>query len=346
MSIAMLAGCRPAANPPPTPPVAPLPVQTITPRHGSIARSITLPTFKVLPLQEATLFAKVAGYLKTLKVDKGDAVTNGQLLAELEVPELLADEVQFQAELKVARLNSDRLQEAQRKASDLVMPQTVDEARAQAEVAQAKLQRTRTWLEYTRIRAPFDGIVTARHVDPGSFIPAATAGASAQNAALLTIMNYQRVRVQVFVPEPETPRIKDGIPARITAEELPSHIYSGSVTRYAHALDPATKTMLAEIELDNPNGELRPGMYASVQLELERHPDALLLPAQAVVFEKSGVSVFLFQEGKAVKTALRLGFNDGSNVEVLEGIKPESVLILPGKQIPTDGQTVSRLEAK
>jgi len=346
VAAAALVGCQPTGSPISGPPASPLAVQTTTPRRGSIARTITLPTFKVLPLQEATLYAKVAGYLKTLSVDKGDAVTAGQLLAELEVPELLADEIQFQAELKVARLNYDRLQEAQKKASDLVVPQTVDEARAQAEVAQARLQRTRTLLDYTRIRAPFNGIITSRQVDPGAFIPAASAGASAQSAALVTLMDYQRVRVQVFVPEPETPWIKNGIPAKVTVEELPGRAYVGTVTRFAHALDSATKTMLAEIELENPGGELRPGMYASVQLELERHPDALLVPLQAVAFEKAGTSVFRFVDGKAVKTAVRIGFNDGTNAEILEGVKPEILLILLGKQVPNDGQPVSRLEDK
>jgi membrane fusion protein (multidrug efflux system) len=305
-----------------------------------------LPTFRILALQEATLYAKVSGYLKTLTVDKGDAVKEGQLLAEIEVPELLADQTQYLAESAVARTNYERMAEAREKAPDLVVPQTVDDLRGQWEVAEAKLQRTRTLLQYSRLAAPFSGVVTARFVDPGAFIPAATAGSTPQSAAVVTLMDYRRVRVQVFVPELEVPFIRNGLPARVTAEELPARAFAGSVTRFAHALDPTTKTMLTEIELPNPAGELRPGAYASVQLELERKQDALLVPVQALLVEKAGTSVFTAGDGKARKTPVQVGFNDGANVEVTSGISPDQMVILLGKQALNDGQAVNPMEAK
>jgi len=321
-------------------------VQTVVPKRGEIVRSITLPTFRVLALQEATLYAKVSGYLKTLKVDKGDRVKEGQLLAEIEVPELLADEAQYRAESDVARTNYERMAEARRKAPDLVVPQTVDDLRGQREIADAKLQRTRTLLQYSRIVAPFTGMITARFVDPGAFIPAATTGSTPQTAALLTLMDYSRVRVQAFVPEPEVPFIRNSLPVKVMVEELPGRTFPGSVTRFAHALDPATKTMLTEIELPNPTGDLRPGAYASVQLEVERKADALLVPADAVVVEKAGSFVFLFATGKAKKTPIRTGFADGVNVEIIEGVQPGQSVILVGKQTINDGQAVTAVEAK
>jgi membrane fusion protein (multidrug efflux system) len=324
----------------------PVKVQTVLPKRGEIARSITLPTFRVLALQEATLYAKVSGYLKTLTVDKGDAVKEGQLLAEIEVPELLADETQYRVESDVSRTNYERMAEARQRAPDLVVPQTVDDLRGQWEVAQAKLQRTRTLLQYSRILAPFSGVITARFVDPGAFIPAATTGSTPQTAALVTLMDYRQVRVQVFVPEAEVPLIQNGVPAQVTVEELPGRTFKGSVTRFAHALDEATKTMLAEIELPNANGELRPGMYASVQLEVERKQDVLLLPVQALVVEKAGTSLFTIADGKAKKTPVRTGFNDGVNIEILEGAKPDQPVILVGKQTLNDGQSVNPVEAK
>ena len=172
LCLAALCGCGPPAGEPPQQASPAMNVQTVLPKRGEIARSITLPTFRVLALQEATLYAKVSGYLKTLKVDKGDRVKEGQLLAEIEVPELLADEAQYRAESDVARTNYERMAEARRKAPDLVVPQTVDDLRGQWEIADAKLQRTRTLLQYSRIVAPFTGIITARFVDPGAFIPA------------------------------------------------------------------------------------------------------------------------------------------------------------------------------
>ena len=346
LAVVPLCGCKPDGAETKAKPQAPLSVQTVRPFQGPISRSITLPTFRVLPLQEATLYAKVSGYLKTLTVDKGDAVKEGQLLAEIEVPELLADEAQYQAETDVARTNYDRMTLARQKAPDLVVPQTVDDLRGQWEVAQAKLQHTRTLLQYAKLSAPFSGTVTARFVDPGAFIPAATAGSTPQSAALLTLMDFSRVRVQAYVPETEVPFIKTGLPVKVTLEELPGRNFPGAVTRFAHALDPATKTMLTEIEIANPDGELRPGSYASVQLEVQRKADALLLPVGAVLVEKAGTSVFLVEGGKAKKTPVKTGFNDGTNVEIVEGVKPDQPVIMLGKMTLNDGQPITVSEAK
>jgi membrane fusion protein (multidrug efflux system) len=346
IALATLCGCGPSTSEAPQKVSPPVNVQTVLPKRGEIGRSITLPTFRILAIQEVTLFAKVSGYLKTLPVDKGDAVKEGQLLAEIEVPELLADEAQYRAETEVARTNYLRMAEARQRAPDLVVPQRVDDLRGQWEVAQAKLQRTRTLLAYSRIIAPFSGTITARFVDPGAFIPAATAGSTPQNAALVTLMDYSRIRVQVFVPEPEVPFIKNGVPAKLTVEELPGRTFSGSVTRFAHALDPATKTMLAEIELLNPNEDLRPGAYASVRLEVERKRDALLVPLEAVLVEKAGTSAFTVAGGKAKKIPIQIGFNDGTNVEITSGVSPDQVVVLIGKQPLNDGQPISPVEVR
>jgi RND family efflux transporter MFP subunit len=340
------AGCGHSGAEAPPKPAAAVPVRMVEATRGEIARTITLPSFRVLAYQEATLYAKVSGYLKTISVDKGDSVQAGQVLAEIEAPELLADQAQYQAEAAVSHTNYQRLAEARQKAPDLVVPQTVDELRGQWEVAQAKLQRTKTLLEYTRISAPFTGIVTARLVDPGAFIPAATSGASSQNGALLTVMDASRLRVQVFVPESEVPLITNGVPTRITVEELPQRTFTGSVTRFAHALDQATKTMLAEIELADPTGALRPGMYASVQLELERKHDALLLPTGAVLIEKAGPSVFLIVDGKAKKTPVHTGFTDAGHFEITQGVTAGQRVILVGKQSLNDGQPVTPTEGQ
>jgi len=154
VGLGAVGGCGGPPAGAPQPAAAPVTVQTIVPRRGEIARTITLPSFRILAYQEATLYAKVSGYLKTLAVDKGDAVKEGQLLAEIEVPELLADEAQFKAEAAVSHTNYERMAEARTKAPDLVIPQTVDDLRGQWEVAQAKLQRTQTQLQYARITAP------------------------------------------------------------------------------------------------------------------------------------------------------------------------------------------------
>ncbi len=343
--VVALAGCRraPVAAPTPAPPVA---VRLVSAQHGPITRRVTLPAFRILAYQAATLYAKVPGYLKTLTVDKGDAVTAGQFLAEIEVPELLADEIQYAAETDVARTNYFRLVRARERAPDLVVPEKVDDLRGLWEIAQAKLQRTRTLLDYARLTAPFTGVITARYVDPGAFIPAATSGTPALSAAVVTLMDFNRLRVQVFVPENEVPFIKNGLPVRVTVEELPGRVFPGAVTRFAYALDEGTKTMLTEIELPNPTGELRPGMYASVELELERKADALLLPADAVVVDKAGPAVFVVVAGRARRVPVQRGFNDGGRSEITGGLDPAQPVILAVKLSLNDGQPVTVLGSK
>lgn len=322
-------------------PAAPVTVKTVPVTRGPITRTVTLPTFRMLPYQSATLYAKVAGYVKAIHADKGDTVVEGQVLAELEVPELLADETQFQAEASVAKGNYDRMVEARSKAPDLVVPQMVDDLRGRAEVAQAKLVRTQTLLQFAKITAPFNGVVTARFVDAGAFIPAATTGSTPQGAAILTVMDFSRLRVQLYVPEAEVPHIRNGLAATLAVEELPGHAFHGAITRFSHALDEATKTMLTEIELPNVDGALRPGMYASVRLDVEHKAAALLVPVEALVVDKTGSFVFTAEDGKAHKTPVRTGFNDGVRVEIVNGVPADTPVILVGRQALTDGQAVT-----
>lgn len=320
--------------------VAPIAVTTVSPIRGEISRRITLPSFRILPYQGATLYAKVSGYLKAITVDKGDGVKRGQLLAEIEVPELEADEAEFKAEADVARGNYERMAQARKSSPDLVIPETVDDLRGKAEVAEAKLQRTRALLEFARITAPFSGIITARYVDPGAFIPAATTGSTPQGAALLTLMDESRLRVQVYVPETEVPYIHVGVPVVLTLDEFPGRSFRGTVSRFANALDEGTKTMLTEIDLDNASGLLRAGMYASVKLEVERKANALLLPSDAVSFEKAGTFVYIVANGVVHKTPVKVGFRDGPNVEIADGVPAGAVVARVGKQTLTDGQPV------
>src|SRR5205823_7837278 len=135
-------------------------------------------------------------------------------------------------------------------------------AKGKLDVAKASLERTEALLGFAKIAAPFAGVITKRMVDPGAFIPAATSGSVAQNAAVVTLTDFNRVRVQVAVPELETSLVATGQPATVTADGLPGRSFDGKITRFSYALDEATKTMLAEIEVPNPNLELRPGMYA------------------------------------------------------------------------------------
>jgi membrane fusion protein (multidrug efflux system) len=341
----LLCGCGRSSTDPAAPPSPPVNVSLVQSRRGDITRSITLPG-TVAAYQAATLYAKIPGYLKRIAVDKGDTVGQGDFLAELDAPELTAELPKFQAELAVAEAEYKRDVEAQKKAPDLVVPATIDEAKGKVDVARANLQRVNDLLAYSRITAPFAGVITRRWADPGAFIPAATSGSSAANAAVVTLMDFTRVRVDVAVSEAEVPLITTSVPVSITVEELPGRSFTGNISRFEYALDPATRTMIAEIEMPNPKMELRPGMYAAVKIGIERRADALLAPLDAVVFEKAGASVFIVESGKAKKVPVQTGFNDGTNVEIVSGVKGDQPLILIGKRALNNGQAVTVTEAK
>ncbi len=317
----------------------------VHPSRGPIVRYVTLPG-SLRANQQATLYAKVPGYLKSMAVDTGDRVESGQSLGEIEVPELQADRTRFRAEVKVAATEAARIATARQQAPDLVTPQAVDEAAGRLDVARANLERTESLLEFSQLKAPFSGVVTARFVDPGAFIPAATAANLAGGAAVLTVMDFSTIRAQVRVPENEASLIKSGQPVRVAVEGLPGRSFEAKVSRLGFALDEATRTMLVEADLPNPSLELRPGMYAQVRLGVEEHADALRIPVGALVMEKSNAFAFAVENGVARKKALKTGFNDGTWVEILSGLSGGETLVLPGKQALADGQALVISEAR
>lgn len=358
-----------------------------TPTRGSIHRFVTLPG-SLKANQQATLYAKVPGYLKSIAVDIGDRVREGQLLAEIEVPELQADlgrcqaalnrakaevnaaqaeTAKAKAELEVSGVELKRLLDARKKAPDLVVPQQVDDATARHEIAkaaqsraeaatalakarqaeaEAELKRVETLLAFAKVEAPFNGVVTERFVDPGAFIPAATSGSAARTAALVTLADLDVIRVEVPVPEVEAARVQTGQPVKVMVDSLGNRSFEGKVTRHSVALDEATRSLQAEADLPNPRHELRPGMFATVKIGVERHDHALLIPAGALLTEKAGASVFLHVDGKAKKTPVKSGFNDGTNVEIASGLTGGERVLIFGKTPPADGATVNATEAR
>lgn len=329
------------ASPPPSPPApaAPVKIGAARARVGPVTRGVTLPG-TIRADRQAVLYAKVSGYLKTIRVDQGDRVKAGDLIAEVEVPEMTADLARQRVEVQVAQVAWKRLDDAKTRAPNLVMPQTVDDARGRYDMAAATLERTQTLLSFARITAPFDGIVTKRHVDPGAFIPAATSGSVAQSAAVVTIMDIGRVRVEVAIPEQEAAVVKAGLPASLSLDELPGRVFEGSITRLGYALDPATRTMMTEIDLPNPGRELRPGMYGSVNLTLERKKEALVIPIDALVVDKTRTFVFTLAGDKARRVAVKVGFKDATSAEILEGVALDQQVLLAARAALTDGQAV------
>lgn len=341
----LLFGLAPALSVSAQTPPAPVQVQVTTPHRGDIHRFVTLPG-TLRPNQQVTLHAKVAGYLKSISVDKGDTVKEGQLLAEIEMPEAVAARATYEAELKIAQAESDRVRNARAKAPDLITPQASDTADARLALAQAALAQNDTLQRFSKISAPFAGVVTMRYVDTGAFVPAATAGTNPAAAAIVTVMDYSTVRVRVPVPEIEAPRIQVGQPVVVTSDALPGRTVRGKVTRHSGALDEGSRTLLVEADVPNPDGTLRPGMYVIAKIGVELHKGSLLVPAAALVKEKTAGFLFTLADGKATRVSVKYGFNDGTDVEILEGVAENARVILPGKATLVSGQAVTATEVK
>jgi membrane fusion protein (multidrug efflux system) len=309
-----------------------LELPTAKPTTGTIHRWVSLPS-TLAPWQQTTLHAKVTGYIATLTVDKGDAVKAGQVLATLEVPELEADIAKAKAEVQAAEIEVKRLHEARAKSPDLVLPQAVDDAEAKLAIAKANLERSETQIQFATLKAPFDGIITTRFADPGAL-------ATANTTKLLEVTDLSTLRLQIPVTELETGLVTVGKPVKAQIDAAGATPIEASISRIAYALDPTTRTMLAEADLKNPDLKLRSGMYAMTKIAVEKHEGATLIPVGALVMEKTNAFVFKHVDGKAVKTAVKIGFNDGVNVEVPE-LKAEDVLLVPGTTALTDKQAVT-----
>jgi membrane fusion protein (multidrug efflux system) len=317
-------------------------VKTTRAHRGEIYRYINLPG-EVHPLLQVTLYAKVDGYLETLNVDKGDSVKTGDLIAEIEVPELRANRVKYQAEAELADAEYKQISESMTNGAGGTSDDAKNKlavAKGKVSVAKASLAYTESMLNYARITAPFDGIITKRFVDPGAYIPAPNAADTPEAAAIVTVTDFKTLRMQVAVPETEVPHIAVGQPVRWTTDDLPGQYFDGTVTRAYWALDRATKTMLTEVQMTNRDLLLRPGMLVNARIGLEKKEDAILLPIGALVKEKTASFLFTCIDGKARKVEVQTGFNDGTNTEISSGLKPDDLVILPGPQAVHDGQKI------
>jgi len=316
------------------------PVQVMKPQRRDIAMTITLPA-NISPWQQATLYAKVPGYLKWMGADKGDTVKKDQLLAVIDAPEVEQQFRQAEADYKIKRLTYQRLHNVWKENPDVIAKQDVDVAEAEAEGARHLMENRRTLLDYTKVTAPFSGVITARFADPGALIQSGSASAT-QAAPLYTLMDLDTVRVFVSVPQEVALLAKPGVPVTLARKEETGHEVSGSITRTTEALDSSTRTLLVEIDMPNKDRQLQPGMYVSATLSLQQHPNALGIPPAAIAAgTNKEMAVFAVEQGKARRIAIKTGLDDGKWVEVVDGLTGNEDIVVVGKSSLKDGQAVN-----
>jgi len=287
---------------------------------------------------ESPIYARTTGYLKKWYTDIGTRVGKGELLADIDTPEVDQELSQAQADLATAQANAklsnitaQRYQELIK--TDGVSKQEVDNAvgdlaakQAIVDSSEANLRRLKELESFKHIYAPFRGVITRRNVDIGTLINAGNNGAS---QLLFTLAQTDPIRVYVSVPEADAASIHFGLGAYLNLTQFPGRKFEGKVVRTADAIDPSTRTLLTEVDVPNSAGELLPGGYAQVHLEVKVTGARLQVPVNALLFRSEGLRAVLIDSShKAHLQALSIGRDYGTSLEVLQGLKPDDWIVL------------------
>ena len=319
---------------------------------GDPADELSLPG-AVEAYTSAPIYARISGYLKRWYVDIGAPVKSGQLLAEIEAPEVEQQLHQAQADVETAAANAQLAEATAKRYRELfaehwVTQQDLDDrngaaaaAKATLASAQAKVAQLRAQTSFMRVVAPFDGVVTARKTDIGALIDAG----SATGAELFEVADTRKLRVYVDIPQAYAAAARPGLHADVVLAELPGQAVPATLVRNASALDPATRTLRTEFQIDNAKGELMPGGYAEVRMHLAARGDSLRLPANTLLFRSEGMTVAVVDnDGKAQLRKVELGRDFGAQVEVLSGVRPGDRVIINPPDSLLSGTPVRILE--
>ncbi|HEX4210307.1 MAG TPA: efflux RND transporter periplasmic adaptor subunit [Candidatus Binataceae bacterium] len=292
---------------------------------------------------ETSIYAKVPGYMKTIKVDKGDRVRKGQVLAILESPETDQEVANARANYRIAAITDERYQLLVRQ--QVVPQQSADQTHATMLQDKATLEQNLAMQAYEVIRSPVDGIVTARYVDPGALIPQTTTPATAATP-IVAVATLTPLRVYAYIPQSAALFIKDGDPATISVSERPDITYKGSIIRHPEALDNASRTMLAEVDLPNEDSSLYPGMYARMDMKVASQQDGRVVRDDALVFRDGKIYVPVVRDNQLRLVNVTLGYDNGENVVVHGEIKDDDVVALNMGQAVEDGERVHPIESQ
>jgi RND family efflux transporter MFP subunit len=344
--------------------VAAPPVSIEKPVVQQSAQEIVLPG-NMQAFTQAPIYARTTGYVKGWYRDIGSHVSKGELLAVIETPELDQQLAQARADLATAQSNvtlakttADRYQDLISK--NAVSQQDTDTAATQLQSgttlvnsALANVRRLEELQSFERIVAPFDGVITTRNIDIGQLITAqgstTTAGAGTVTGSkeIFDISVVRTLRVFVNVPQIYAPDAKNGVIASLTLPQYPGRTFKGKLVRSSNAVDPATRTLLAEVDVDNPSGELLPGSYTEVHLHTSSAAPALIVPVSALILEPDGLHVATVDANSiAHLTHVSSGRDFGTSVEILSGLEPGQGVVANPPDSLTDGEKVRIVTSK
>jgi RND family efflux transporter MFP subunit len=329
-------------------------VSVVSPKQTAPSEEIILPG-NVQPFITSPIYARTNGYLKKWYFDIGAHVKQGQLLAVIETPEVdqqlqqaRSNLLTAQANLELAAITKSRYQGLLK--SNAVSQQDVDNAvgtynanKAVVEADQAAVEQYTALVSFEKIYAPFDGVITARNTDIGDLINSGSAGGVKTD--LFHISQPGTLRVYVNVPEEYSRGVKGGMAADLSLAEFPGRRFRGKLVRTADAINMTTRTLLIEIDVDNPAGTLLTGSYAEVHLQVPTQTSTFLLPVNTLLFRSEGLRVGIVRDGKVVLTAVTPGHDFGNQIEIVSGLRADDQVIINPPDSIVSGQGVQIVQA-
>lgn len=329
-------------------------VSVIHPKPGAPQQEIVIPG-DMQPYTDAPIFARTNGYLKKWYADIGANVKAGQLLAEIDSPEVdqqlqqaRADLATAQANMNLAEITATRYKDLLK--TDSVAQQDVDNAtgnydarKTTVESAQANVKRLQEMQSFEKVYAPFDGVITARNTDVGQLIDSGSSGGTQRE--LFHIAAVNPLRVYINVPQLDSPQIRPGLHADLVLTEFPGRRFQGTVVRSSGAIDNSTRTMLTEVDVDNSARMLKPGGYVEVHLKLPSPVNTFTLPVNATIFKSAGLQVAIVKNGKTISLIpVTPGRDFGTEIEIVAGLKGDEWVVLNPSDSLTEGETIRLAE--
>jgi RND family efflux transporter MFP subunit len=324
-------------------------VSVARPKRGAPQQEIILPG-SVQAFIEAPIYARTTGYLKRWYVDIGGRVKDGQLLAEIDTPELDQQLQQARADLATAKANYELAQTTAARyefllQSDSVSKQDVDNAvgdahakKAMVDSAADNVKRLEQLQSFEKVYAPFDGVLTARETDIGQLIVANSSASAAKE--LFRVASINPLRVYVNVPQVDSPSAVPGVQAYLTMPQYPGRRFPGKIVRNAEAIEQTTRTLLTEVDVANPTGEILPGAYAEVHLKLPSATSTVIIPVTSLIFRSEGLRVAVVRQRRAVMLPITLRRDFGTEVEVASGLEGSEAVITNPPDSLVDGEEV------
>jgi RND family efflux transporter MFP subunit len=328
-------------------------VTVISPAHVAPSEEVVLPG-NMQAFVDAPIYARTSGYLKRWYFDIGAHVKPGQLMAEIESPEVDQQLAQAREQVSTAQANLQLAQITATRYTDLfktdsVAKQDVDNAvqtaaarEADLRSAKANVARLEQMVGFEKVYVPFAGVVTARNTDIGQLIQSG----SGQNHELFHVASVDKLRVFVNVPQVYSHATKPGLTADLTLPELPGRRFTGTLVRTADSFDPATRTLLVELDVPNKDGQLFPGAYTEVHFKMKAQGETLIIPATSLIFRAQGLRVPVVRDGKTVMLPVTTGRDFGNTVEVLTGLTADAKVIANPPDSLVEGEPVRVVSPK